>query len=146
MNKRHMLSLLVPLLLLSGCQTHQETTAVCQGIEQTELTLKARNNTILSSIETRRFSYVELGLPSDGNKNAEFIDQFIAHYSEGLNGISIQVIEIDQGLSLTLSIDYQKASLDELNKKGMIAKDTKQIGLEETIASLRSLGYSCSEK
>lgn len=144
--KKSIYILLVVLIMVSGCQINETTKTVCSSkkdLGSSSIVLEAKGNNVLlqtqtSFIDVSRFSEEEL----------EEILILIRSQYEGIEGVTRTETIKDDVIIEVIELDYQRANLTILKSKGLIdASDAVEtIGLKETVAAFKDLGYTCLQK
>lgn len=106
----------------------------------------SENDTIIKSIQTTKIS--NENLDSNGqNYITETVDEYKKLYN--IQGVEYKTEFTDSATESfieEITIDYKKASYDELVKTGLIIQspdNNKNISLQKTIKLFESQGYSC---
>ena len=141
--------LLISVLLLAGCSAKKEVSCVYteDGFEST-IVFVGEEDEVHSSKETIKILYEFFDSGEEGAKE-QLKDQIESSYA-GIDGVEVSVnISGDEYLVMTISIDYEKASTDDLVALGILSSDESGadfISFEESISENEAYGYACTVK
>lgn len=152
---KKLFSLMVLVLLLTGCSSDEKTTTICKGnideLTTTNVTIESEGDKV--SLMKHHLVYDLSGMVTDDLPIDSYwlpaIKSLNPDYSELKGGKAKYTVDGEK-IYYDVEIDYNKADLDELKDAKLITtnKDGKVvfISLEETIKEQEKGGLTCKEK
>lgn len=141
--------LLISVLLLAGCSAKKEVSCVYteEGFES-KIVFVGEEDEVHSSSETIKILYEYVSGGEEDIK--EQIKEQIETSYAGIDGVKVNVdITGEEYLVMTIDIDYQQASNDDLVALGILSSDESSadfISFEESISENEAYGYTCTVK
>lgn len=152
---KKMLIGVVAMMLLAGCSGGKTTKTVCKSATNEEVTMTSEINAtgdkVTMTKETGKMDFSDTKKYGDAtDSDIESLAKELKNRYKDLDGVEAKTSVKDKVLDYTVTFDYEKADLDELEEKELIAfeKDgkIKYIGLQAMIDGFKEQGMTCKEE
>lgn len=147
-------ALTLMLLMLTGCFGDKETTTVCKsetnyGVQTETIDADGDKVTKYKAVLTQDLSeFIDTEKYTDKELEEKYAENTKIDYSN-IKGVKYS-LKIEKGiLTETIEVDYTKADIAELTKKGLIVEQGKTvdyISLEKTVEASKKNKGKCEEK
>lgn len=128
-----------------------EKLLTCTNEDDEKLMFEAKGDELNKLTHTFYMSFKQVGIKKDMDKEAmeKSINESLSNTYGKINGVEVSGKLKKDKVEITMIIDYELASIDDLIEAGLVhegEKGTEYISFEETVIDYQNNGYACKQE